>query len=497
MASTPSHQRGRTLKRAIQAVIRFGTALWLGTLLLGTPGASRAQEGDDSPPAGATVHVVQRGETLFRIAMQYGTTVEAIAEANGILDPRYIGVGQRLLIPNAQPNAAGAMVLHTVEPGQTLPILAAQYNAAPGSIAAANSLSHPALLYAGQTLSIPQNSAEPFNTPRRMYAVQADDNLARLALQSGVPLHTLARLNHIDLIYPLFTGQHVWLPAPESTAPDTPAGAASLTSFPAAITGFRITPAVAVQGKTTSVQITTQEPATLEGTFNEQPLQIITQNGNQHIALIGIHAFTAEGIYPLNVIVHQADGTQTSVTVRVKVNPGGYGAESIAVGADKQDLLNTDVTEPEWQRVALMMSGFTAQRYFDGLMGLPSTGAITSAFGTRRSYNDGMLSAFHTGTDFGGAPGAPIVAPAAGVVVLAEALPVRGNATIIDHGWGVITGYWHQAEIYVAVGEIVKAGDVIGTIGTTGRSTGPHLHWEMWVSGVEVDPMQWVQQLFP
>jgi murein DD-endopeptidase MepM/ murein hydrolase activator NlpD len=85
----------------------------------------------------------------------------------------------------------------------------------------------------------------------------------------------------------------------------------------------------------------------------------------------------------------------------------------------------------------------------------------------------------------------------AGVVILAENLPVRGNATIIDHGWGVITGYWHQSEIYVAVGDVVAPGQTIGVVGSTGRSTGPHLHWEMWVGGVQVDPMQWVQQSFP
>jgi len=107
------------------------------------------------------------------------------------------------------------------------------------------------------------------------------------------------------------------------------------------------------------------------------------------------------------------------------------------------------------------------------------------------------LSTFHSGTDFGGAPGSSIVAPAAGVVILAESLPVRGNATVIDHGWGVTTGYWHQAEILVNVGDVVTPGQVIGTVGSTGRSTGPHLHWEMWVSGVQVDPMQWVQQPFP
>ncbi|MGV2437612.1 MAG UNVERIFIED_CONTAM: M23 family metallopeptidase [Anaerolineae bacterium] len=71
-----------------------------------------------------------------------------------------------------------------------------------------------------------------------------------------------------------------------------------------------------------------------------------------------------------------------------------------------------------------------------------------------------------------------------------------GKATLIDHGWGVYTGYWHQNEIYVQLGERVQVGQVIGTIGSTGRVTGAHLHWEIWVNGVPTDPMQWVQESF-
>ena len=98
---------------------------------------------------------------------------------------------------------------------------------------------------------------------------------------------------------------------------------------------------------------------------------------------------------------------------------------------------------------------------------------------------------------FGAGPGAPIVAPAAGVVALTQPLPVRGNATLIDHGWGVYSGFWHQSEILVKVGDVVTPGQLIGRVGSTGRSTGPHLHWELWVGGAQVDPLQWVQETFP
>jgi murein DD-endopeptidase MepM/ murein hydrolase activator NlpD len=127
-------------------------------------------------------------------------------------------------------------------------------------------------------------------------------------------------------------------------------------------------------------------------------------------------------------------------------------------------------------------------------MGLPCAAPVTSQFGTRRSYNGGPYNQWHAGTDFAAMPGSPIYAPAGGVVVLAETLHVRGNATIIDHGQGIYTGYWHQTEIMVKVGDIITQGQVIGLVGSTGRATGPHLHWEMFVGGVQVDPLQWTRQ---
>ncbi|HZW04817.1 MAG TPA: M23 family metallopeptidase, partial [Anaerolineaceae bacterium] len=90
-----------------------------------------------------------------------------------------------------------------------------------------------------------------------------------------------------------------------------------------------------------------------------------------------------------------------------------------------------------------------------------------------------------------------ILAPAPGVVVFAGPQTVRGNATIIDHGWGVYSGIWHQAAINVQVGDRVETGQKIGEIGATGRVTGPHLHWEVWVGGVQVQPLDWLENEYP
>ena len=268
-------------------------------------------------------------------------------------------------------------------------------------------------------------------------------------------LNDLLRANDLTTAVPIFAGQRLWIPG--ETAPG------SLIDLPLPFTSVALKPTPAVQGQTIGIHITTDGPATLSGDFMGYPIQTVTHDANQHDALFGIHPFTEPGIYPLNLIVTSPDGAQSALALRVRVDSGGYGSETISLDAAQANLLQNDVTEPEWQRIATVMSGFTAQRFFDGLMGLPSTGAITSQFGTRRDYNGGSLNTFHSGTDFGGGPGSPVLAPAAGVVVLTETMPVRGNATVIDHGWGVFTGYWHQTEILVAVGDVVQAGQKIGT----------------------------------
>jgi murein DD-endopeptidase MepM/ murein hydrolase activator NlpD len=118
----------------------------------------------------------------------------------------------------------------------------------------------------------------------------------------------------------------------------------------------------------------------------------------------------------------------------------------------------------------------------------------TSAFGSRRTYGKDPAVTYHAGEDFSAVPGTPVYAPADASVVLAEQLFVRGNAVVLDHGNGVFTGYWHLSELAVKPGDRIRPGQLLGKVGSTGLSTGAHLHWEMRVAGVAVDPLQWVEK---
>ncbi len=123
-----------------------------------------------------------------------------------------------------------------------------------------------------------------------------------------------------------------------------------------------------------------------------------------------------------------------------------------------------------------------------GMLLAPVAGAVTSLFGPRVHPIFGNVRN-HDGVDFAGTTGTPISAVAAGTVVAAGPRGGYGNATIIDHGNGLATLYAHQSELFVVAGATVTAGQVIGAVGSTGFSTGPHLHLEVRLSGVPVDPL--------
>ncbi len=124
---------------------------------------------------------------------------------------------------------------------------------------------------------------------------------------------------------------------------------------------------------------------------------------------------------------------------------------------------------------------------WQGAIARPRQGEVTGRYGDQRVYN-GKVSGAHYGLDLDGATGAPIAAAAAGQVVLVRDCYMSGLTTIVSHGAGVFTVYLHQSKAEVKAGQRVERGQRIGRVGSTGRSTGPHLHWGAKVDGLWVDP---------
>ena len=142
----------------------------------------------------------------------------------------------------------------------------------------------------------------------------------------------------------------------------------------------------------------------------------------------------------------------------------------------------------------------TARAIETGSMGwkqtfiLPARGRISGRFGSQRIYRGGVPAAFHSGLDIAPGAGKPVVAPADGVVVLAgpPAFSLEGNLVIVDHGFGLSSAFLHLATSLVQVGQKVVQGQQIGTVGASGRATGPHLHWSVRWRTARLDPLMLV-----
>ncbi len=482
--------------------------LSLCLLLFIAPVSLTAQE--QQPEANVTIHVVQRGENLFRIAMRYNVTVDELARLNGILNSGNIQVGQRLLVPTSgNPGAAPLPQTHIVQPGENLTSIAQIYNLTPADLTTLNVIADTGEVYVGQILTISVSAPPPAELippaenagdgaqsivsagiSPTIHIVQRGETLFQIATRYGTTMNALSEANGITDPTLIYAGQQLIIAnaeVPQLTV-----------DLPAPITSMTVTPQVLVEGQTVRFQVTTSSPVNISGTFLGRILNAMPENNNTtHTILQGIPLFTQAGIYPLELLLtDKTTSVQTSFTANLQVVTGQYGSEAISLVAGLDNLLDPATEDAELNLLQAIMNVATEPRYFTGLMGLPAAATIISPFGTRRSYNGSEYNRFHAGTDFAGAPGTPILATAAGRVVMADTLNVRGMATVIDHGWGVYTGYWHQSQQYVQVGDFVESGQTIGTIGSTGRVTGAHLHWELWVGGVPVDPMQWVRQSF-
>lgn len=259
---------------------------------------------------------------------------------------------------------------------------------------------------------------------------------------------------------------------------------------PRNIDRIQLAPWPPVQGQTLIVTLWAREAMTYSLSFAGRPYPI--HGGNRSAwSLAPVPPLQKVGYTPLIV----AAGAQT-LTVNVPVRAGVFETINIPASASEPILSNATRVNTELQRVTEVFArvtegGWNPRSTFEP----PLHGTLrhTSAFGSRRTYGNNPALSAHAGEDYGAVAGTPVYAPAGGAVALAEPLFVRGNAVILDHGNGVLTGYWHLSELAVKAGERVTPGQLIGKVGSTGLSTGAHLHWELRVAGLAVDPLQWVE----
>ena len=290
------------------------------------------------------------------------------------------------------------------------------------------------------------------------------------------------------------------LPTPTATATPrplpTPTPTPSATRVPLHLE-VKLDSAQVLQGHTALVRVIANRPCQLSGsTIEDRQLNFVSTGQGEYVTLIGVHALAKPGPQVISIAARTVDGQRLSLSTSLFVLPGDFQEETIVLTPQLEGLLDPELTQPELLRLAEVYAAFTRQVGWSGPFDWPIEGPVTSDFGTRRQYGN-VTQSFHTGIDIDGETGDTILAPADGVVVLAELLQVRGGAVIIDHGAGVLSGYYHLDEIGVRAGQTLKRGDLLGRMGSTGFSTGSHLHWELRVGGVAVSPSEWTLRAFP
>jgi murein DD-endopeptidase MepM/ murein hydrolase activator NlpD len=218
--------------------------------------------------------------------------------------------------------------------------------------------------------------------------------------------------------------------------------------------------------------------------FGDRPV-LVVGDANGWTAVVGIPLSAKPG--PASVSVRRGNGPASTRSFTVEA--ARYAEQRLKVAPGKVDLAKADLERYERERVHLAAVAATVSESLPATLRMrqPTVGPRSSSFGLRRFFNNQPRNP-HSGMDIAAPVGTPVVAAAAGRVIDAGDYFFNGNTVWIDHGAGLLTMYCHLDSITVQPGTELAAGEPIGTVGATGRVTGPHLHWSVSLNRTMVDP---------
>jgi murein DD-endopeptidase MepM/ murein hydrolase activator NlpD len=286
-------------------------------------------------------------------------------------------------------------------------------------------------------------------------------------------------------------GRVIGRAAPASAAASLCLAASLAAQAPPSFT-VRTEPAPLVRG---TVGVITVHPAagtdlaSLKGRAADEPLHFEPAAGGGFTALIGV-PIEGPDTFPVTLFAGDPEG-HDSATLMLDVAEGSYRRERLSVApkyARPDSAARQRILDEIAMARALSERAHDTPRLWSAAFRAPRSGRVTSPFGTARVLN-GAVQSRHLGTDFSGAVGAPVRAANAGVVALVGHFYLAGNVVYVDHGEGLVTGYFHLSRVEVAQGDTVARGQIIGRVGRSGRVTGPHLHWIARYGRITVDPM--------
>lgn len=245
----------------------------------------------------------------------------------------------------------------------------------------------------------------------------------------------------------------------------------------------------------------------LEANGERQPLplyDVATSAWMNHVdadaslmALGSVPLGTPAGEVALELSVRDNFGRQTVRQYPLLVLPDERPLETLNIPAELLPQASSDNRAFEEAALASVVTSSSPTPLWQQPFIVPTEGEPTSLFGDWRRYSSEDAARYHTGHDIGAPLGTPVLATNDGVVVLVGDFPIRGGLVVIDHGANVFSHYAHLEGYDVLEGETVTQGQVIGRVGSTGMSTGPHLHWEMRIGNQPTAPLEWLGQMLP
>ncbi len=431
------------------------------------------------------VYIVQPGDSLYAIAQQFFTTIDAIKEVNALTSDNVLSIGDRLFIPGLE-GLSGVLTTEYVPLGLNLRSLSRRSQSDPASLIRLNKFTSQSELFVGRKITT--TVTESNQNLRTLPSLGASQSWMEVAVLHSINYWKLANLNSLSSPIDALPYDTYFV---ESDSPSE-----NNLAIPG-ISSIVIDNLPLVQGGTFVLKVQSDSnveiAANLAGT---EPVFFPTDDGDQ-IALGGIHALLEPGAYPLYIIARTEDGTEYRYDQWVIVESGNFGVDApLKVDPESVDEENIAKEDAFFKE---LVSKATPVQQWEGTFQIPTKGVvINSYFGSRRTYNGSENLYYHTGIDIGWDYGIDVFAPAAGTVVAAiKNQIVRGNVIVIDHGLGVFTIYMHLEKMFVEEGDQVQPGQKIAELGNTGRSSGPHLHFEIDVNGIPVNPLTWLNRAFP
>ena len=438
------------------------------------------------------VYIVQPGDSLSSIASRFSVSLNDLMGANGITDPNQLQAGQQLVIPGLE-GVTGTLNTEFINFGDSYRSLIRQTQVPEDLFKKLNHIVSPSEFYVGVSMIVPTQDERQYS---KRVSPSPGESLLEVAVKNNTNPWTISDINGLNGTWNGLSGDTLFLPGESN-------GSAN-TGLPSAFLSAEIRDLPIKQGGTADIKVQAIPGVTLGGLLIDHPLHFFPEADGTQIALQGVHALLEPGVYPLRIDATLSDGSTQSYEQLILIISGNYPDDPVLV-VDPATI-DPASTEPEQKQLEEITSPASPVRFWTGDFISPAIAYaestyFTSRYGNRRLYiGNGTnleIQGFHSGLDFGGGDGLAITAPAAGKVVFTGPWTVRGNATVIDHGWGVYSGFWHQSQINVQVGDMVEQNQVIGLVGGTGRVTGAHLHWDLWVNGVQVDPLDWLIQTYP